>query len=304
MPNDVTGDLDSVRDDVLTFYSRKRVHVVKASTQDATDFTKSLRLITTRKKSVLKEHNEVRTLYSRARDPADNLDVFVFGGLGGRADQAFSELHHLYLAHQDEQISVGDIYLVTPESIIFLLHKGTNVIHTPVGPKQLGESIGIIPMGKPAIITTKGLEWDVKDWQTEIGGQVSTSNHIRAKKVTVTTTEPVLFTVELAQDATDQQNHANGQAQNAVNQDDHVSGEPSSKRRRLETADLGGEENYRIFINLPVQVNEMGRDLRAHVDVLGMHLNARLNEIKQTLEELIKLGKGSMAAMEPGRANG
>ncbi|MCJ1245737.1 hypothetical protein MMC30_002941 [Trapelia coarctata] len=292
MPNAITGDLDSVGDDVLTFYSRKQVLVVKDSDQYATDFTKSLRLITTQKKYLLKEYNEVKHVYRSALPPADNLDVFVFGGLGGRADQAFSELHHLYLAHEDEHILVGDIYLVTPESIIFLLHKGTNLIHTPVGPKQLGESVGIIPMGRPSIITTKGLEWDVKDWHTEIGGQISTSNHIRAKKVIVTTTEPVLFTVELAQDARDQHSHLNGQAQNTVTQDGHVNGGPSSKRRRAEIADMSGDEEYAYHPSLPARVHELREYIDARLDVVDAHikelmkLNNKLLDVIESVPEV------------------
>ena len=61
------------------------------------------------------------------------------------------------------------------------------------------ENIGIIPLSSPAVITTHGFEWDVENWHTEIGGQISTSNHIRADKVEVETSVPVLFTLELAE---------------------------------------------------------------------------------------------------------
>ena len=119
--------------------------------------------------------------------------------MGGRADQAFSQLHHLYLASEDPELACGDIYLITPESIIFLLHKGMNVVHTAMSHDQLGENIGIIPICRPSKISTWGLEWDVKGWQTEFGKQISTSNHIRSPIVKVHTSEPVLFTVEVAQ---------------------------------------------------------------------------------------------------------
>jgi len=39
------------------------------------------------------------------------------------------------------------------------------------------ENIGILPIYRAATISTKGLEWDVQDWKTEMGGMVSTSNH-------------------------------------------------------------------------------------------------------------------------------
>ncbi len=74
------------------------------------------------------------------------------------------------------------------------------MIHTPLSEGLLTENVGIIPVGRPAVISTQGLEWDVTDWTTEIGGQVSTSNHIKRDVVVVHTTERVLFTVERVKD--------------------------------------------------------------------------------------------------------
>lgn len=158
------------------------------------------------------------------------LEILILGGLGGRVDQAFSQIHHLYLMtqtqrqlHQTTQsgqtAAGGDLYLVSEESITFILQTGRNVIYTP-GTRRpdiprassttaqakeeeeehflFEENIGIIPLSAPASITTQGFEWDVSNWHTEIGGQISTSNHIRAEKVEVSTSVPVLFTLELA----------------------------------------------------------------------------------------------------------
>ena len=127
----------------------------------------------------------------------------------------------------------GNLYLISEESITFVLQEGKNIIHTPATNRPdtdvsldqgstatenqsplkrkrdqksgtemeyfFEENIGIIPLSASASITTKGFEWDVEDWHTEIGGQLSTSNHIRADKVEVSTSAAVLFTVELAQ---------------------------------------------------------------------------------------------------------
>lgn len=48
------------------------------------------------------------------------------------------------------------------------------------------------------MITTTGLEWDVQDWKTEMGGMVSTSNHVMEDEIVVETTAVVLFTIELS----------------------------------------------------------------------------------------------------------
>lgn len=59
--------------------------------------------------------------------------------------------------------------------------------------------VGILPVKEPSRIWTKGLEWDVEDWPTEFGGQMSTSNHVlpETEVVEVRTTRDVLFTIAL-----------------------------------------------------------------------------------------------------------
>jgi thiamine pyrophosphokinase len=164
---------------------------------------------------------EVKTAEEASKkDHSHRLDVLVLGGLGGRVDQAFSQIHHLYTITQSEESrSRGDLYLISEESISFVLQPGENIIYTPrtnrpsdpqesdssqpeQQPQQdyfyLEENIGIIPIAGAAEITTYGFEWDVTYWRTEIGGQISTSNHIRADVVRVKTDRPVLFTAELA----------------------------------------------------------------------------------------------------------
>jgi len=205
--------MDSVRPEICElFRSSTETKFVEDHDQNSTDFMKSLRYInriaTTggwleedwlRMKHYDEGESERAFLFEIRDMRMPPLDVVVLGGLGGRADQAFSQLHHLYAASQDPSLSkLGHLYLVTPESIICLLEKGLNRICTPVGLGQFTENVGIIPIARPSIITTRGLEWDVTDWPTEFGGQISTSNHIKRDIVEVETTERVLFTVELA----------------------------------------------------------------------------------------------------------
>lgn len=129
----------------------------------------------------------------------EKLKVLIFGGLGGRADQAFSQVHHLYSVTRDPAFSQLDLYLVADDSVMFVLPQGASIIHTPR--RLLGENVGIIPIGRPASITISGFEWDVTNWETEFGSQISTSNHIRAPQVSVASTERVLFTVEIIEAA-------------------------------------------------------------------------------------------------------
>jgi thiamine pyrophosphokinase len=57
-------------------------------------------------------------------------------------------------------------------------------------------NVGILPVYGRAVVSTRGLEWDVEGWDTEMGGQVSSSNHVVEEWVEVTTDREVLFTVE------------------------------------------------------------------------------------------------------------
>jgi thiamine pyrophosphokinase len=81
---------------------------------------------------------------------------------------------------------------------VFLLPPGKHEIYvrdptTPV----LGKHIGIIPVGEPAVITTKGLEWDVENWETKFGGRMSTSNWVKDDIIEVETSSTVLFSIDL-----------------------------------------------------------------------------------------------------------
>lgn len=104
------------------------------------------------------------------------------------------------MAAGEKELLVGESYLLSEQSLSFVLAKGLNKIE--LTKETFAENVGIIPITGPAVISTKGLEWDVHDWQTEFGGQMSTSNHLRSEMIEINTTTRVLFTVELASQLT------------------------------------------------------------------------------------------------------
>ncbi|KAJ6001863.1 hypothetical protein N7499_002270 [Penicillium canescens] len=249
-PNAIIGDLDSIRPSVREHYENLGVSIIEDPDQYSTDFTKCLKYLNAHAAEIIASprvpNDSVKANGSTSKDPYPTpsvqskdspLEIVILGGLGGRVDQAFSQVHHLYMMTQTQctirenesktkstgssakPAAGGNLYLVSEESITFIIQTGKNIIHTPAtrragitseSPKKrkrrevdepkyfFEENIGIIPLSAPASITTKGFEWDVEKWHTEIGGQISTSNHIRADKVEVETSVPVLFTVELA----------------------------------------------------------------------------------------------------------
>ncbi|KAL8711900.1 MAG: hypothetical protein Q9220_003844 [cf. Caloplaca sp. 1 TL-2023] len=177
---------------VRKHYEQLGTKIIHDPDQYSTDLTKSLRCARDHfDQSARNCHEDLRL----TSDP-ECVCTVILGGIGGRFDQGFSQLHHLYRAAEDETQSGGQIFLVNAQSICFLLLKGLNKIVTPVGPGQFAENVGIIPLGRPSIISTHGLEWDVKDWYTEFGGQLSTSNHIKANSIDIESSERVLFTIE------------------------------------------------------------------------------------------------------------
>lgn len=249
--------MDSIRPSVREYYDKLGVSVLEDPDQYSTDFTKCLKYLNAHAAEIIASprQEENGSAKPNSKTPTESisapvsqlnespLEIVILGGLGGRVDQAFSQVHHLYMMTQaqctirenesnsssssNKPAAGGNLYLVSEESITFIIQKGKNIIYTPatrradlvmvsgseadlstkkrklekeVEPEYFfEENIGIIPLSAPASITTHGFEWDVKDWHTEIGGQISTSNHIRADKVEVETSVPVLFTLELAE---------------------------------------------------------------------------------------------------------
>jgi thiamine pyrophosphokinase len=206
----IIGDLDSLTPSVQSYYeSRKasggpKTQVIRDSDQESTDFGKAV--------AYIRQHYN---------DDSQPLDIVAIGGLGGRVDQGLSQLHHLYLFQTDARYADGRMYLFSGESLTFLLKAGRHRIRVRDegsvygdggggesggsggggGGDVFGKYVGFLPIGGPSRITTKGLEWDVRDWETKFGGRMSTSNHVlpTTEVVEVETTEEVLFTISLRQ---------------------------------------------------------------------------------------------------------
>lgn len=176
----VIGDLDSLRPDARRYWEEeRRVPVIRDPDQGSTDFTKAMRHV---------------------RAQAAALDVVVLGGVGGRVDQGMATLSHLYAFQlEGPAYAAGRMYLLSRESVTFVLRSGRHriMVKGGEGPIRLGRHVGIIPLREPSVVTTRGLEWDVADWETAFGGQMSTSNHVREEEVEVDTTKDVLFTIDL-----------------------------------------------------------------------------------------------------------
>ncbi|KAI8953060.1 thiamine pyrophosphokinase [Xylaria longipes] len=187
----IIGDLDSLTDEARGYFSRSRV--IRDTDQYSTDLAKAVRL---------------------ARRESPGRAVVCMGGLGGRVDQGLSQLHHLYLFQKSPTYAEGRVYLVSGHSLSFVLKGGRRHrirVREPglevgpsfrrISPDPFAKHAGIIPVGEPASISLKGFEWDVQDWPTAFGTQMSTSNHVlpESEVVEVEADKDVLFTIALKQ---------------------------------------------------------------------------------------------------------
>lgn len=127
-------------------------------------------------------------------------DIIILSTLAGRVDQGLGILHELLRESQKQRPSSRQpvrLWLLSEQSLSFLLLPGKSTIYGLDSTKGIfTKNIGILPIYGPATISTKGMEWDVQDWMTEMGGMVSTSNHVLGDEVVVVSDRVVLFTVE------------------------------------------------------------------------------------------------------------
>ena len=214
-PDVIAGDLDSIGPEVWAHYEQQGSRVLEDRDENAPDFAKALRAV----------HTAGASAGADAPKPLEA--ILVFGGLDGRADQAFAQLHQLYAeaertpyslapasadSHEPSAGSGGSssrtlerapadgppVYLVAGANVAFVLREGRNVIHTRRSEgSAAGRCVGIIPLGRPAVVSTKGLQYDVADWPTSFGTRVSTSNYVARDDVVVTTDVKVLFCIDL-----------------------------------------------------------------------------------------------------------
>ncbi|KAF2405067.1 thiamine pyrophosphokinase [Trichodelitschia bisporula] len=188
LPNFIHGDLDSVRDDVRDFYEREGTKVTRDDDQESTDFAKAL--------GELKRLLESSYKYQCVVPPPRHT-VLILASLSGRVDQALGLLHELLRESNDNP--GYDLILIGQSNVSFLLRPGRHVIHgvNPAGGVFSG-NCGLVPIYGPAVLSTRGLRWDVTDWETRMGGRVSTSNFAVQDEVEVEVRgETVLWTVEI-----------------------------------------------------------------------------------------------------------
>jgi len=178
VPEYICGDLDSVKESILNYYLSKGTKCVRLANQDLNDFTKTLRFAINFIKYGLVTEEDMSSWYPSFKlnnnEHVQIEQIYCFCDFTGRLDHALANLNTLY----DECLKKVNTYLISSESITFLLRKGENIIYLNDDEKVLGKYCGFFPFCGSALVTTRGLKWNLNKQTLKFGSFVSSSNEL------------------------------------------------------------------------------------------------------------------------------
>lgn len=178
LPSAIVGDLDSIQEHVFQYFSERGVEISQIIDQDRTDLEKAL------------EYAETNL------GTSEPSMVVILGSIGsheGRIDQFFAAINAMYRFKDSASMRLVQ---VGNQSAMILLNEGMHEVIVPAS--AVNNHCGLIPIfGKVDRLVTSGLEWDFSAalGPSFFGGIVSTNNIIRASRVVIETSQPILFTM-------------------------------------------------------------------------------------------------------------
>lgn len=184
-PDLITGDFDSISQDLLKKYKAKSCKVVHTPDQNHTDFTKALM-----------ELNKYCKL--------NNLEiehVVTICQSSGRLDQIMGNIQTMFLAKDKLLLSPNTrLYLLTENALSWLLQPGEHIISIPEQTRLFKRAwCSLVPVGETCSrMTTTGLKWNLNSQSLKFGEIVSTSNTFDGSEVvTVKCTNTVLWSMKI-----------------------------------------------------------------------------------------------------------
>jgi len=182
IPDFICGDLDSIQQEVKTFYSSNGVELYEDRDQNTTDF----------QKTSVKLYELMNKRDSETGNTSEDRKwtVVVLGTLGNRFDQEMANVDMLFRWNHPSRL-----VLASDENIIYLLTPGMNRIMMT---EYEGPICGLLPIGNPSgPVHTTGLKWNLNGESLQFGALVSTSNYILDNEVTVQTQSPIVWTCQV-----------------------------------------------------------------------------------------------------------
>lgn len=175
IPDHVVGDFDSIIPEVREFYEKKKVHFHPSRCQETTDLEKSLAVLSQLEEKIGYKYDT----------------VILLGSLGGSIGHSFANLNTLF------QFPDRNMVLVGPRSLAIAAWPGKTIIHKE---NEVLRSCSLIPLGQPAVVTTKGLRWDITKRVLAFGKSISTSNEMEQNQIEIETDQPILWVLDFSKD--------------------------------------------------------------------------------------------------------
>ncbi|XP_046391693.1 thiamin pyrophosphokinase 1 isoform X2 [Ischnura elegans] len=160
VPDFITGDFDSVCEDVLNHFKALGANAIHTPDQNETDFTKALRFLGESCKEKISKVEAVISVCDTS----------------GRFDQIMANINTLFKAYS---LLDCPVYLLSGESLTWLLRPGRHKLEILPSPEddQCKKWCSLIPIGCCCTkVTTTGLKWNLDSQALEFGELVSTSN--------------------------------------------------------------------------------------------------------------------------------
>ncbi|XP_032512977.2 thiamin pyrophosphokinase 1 isoform X2 [Danaus plexippus] len=183
-PDLVTGDFDSISEEMLQKYKDKHCKIISTPDQDFTDFTKAIIELNN-----YCEENKVQMDYA-----------LVMAQNSGRLDQILGNIQTLHLIKENRLLHPQTrVYMLSDDSISWLLHPGDHIIEIPLASRNGNAWCSLIPVGEPCIsVTTSGLKWNLDNQKLNFGGLISTSNTFDGSdQVKVKCSHTLLWSMEI-----------------------------------------------------------------------------------------------------------
>ncbi|KAH9806844.1 thiamine pyrophosphokinase [Melampsora americana] len=214
-PDYIKGDLDSILKEVYDHYFEKGVKICLDHDQDSTDLVKCLNLI-----------DELEG----KGDQDEGVSILIHGGIGGRLDQTFHTLSTILklslsitnqILNKDQKLDKDEnenevlkrslkrnVWVIDSfsKNMTFVINKEfQHQLMTKKSWKKEGDlTCGIIPIGvAEAIVTTKGLRWDLNNTVTSMTGLLSTSNQVGkcTEVIEIESNEDLIWTMEIPKES-------------------------------------------------------------------------------------------------------